>query len=327
MARATVPLNFNAFLEKVKLKDDGSNYTDWVRNLRIILIAAQKSYVLDVPLGARPAAGATPDVMNVWQSKADDYSIVQCAMLYGLEPGLQRRFENHGAYEMFQELKLIFQQNVRIERYEVSNKFYSCKMEENGSVSEHILRMSGYYNHLSQLGVNLPDDCVIDRILQSLPPSYKGFVMNYNMQGLVKTMPELFAMLKAAEVEIEKEHQVLMVNKTTSFKKRAKGRRNGTSRRTISKLLLKRRNPSLDLSLKLSASTASRLVTGSGTAPSIWRIRRMARSTKVYMIYMLLMCTLPMLTVAPGYLILVLLLIFATQNRGYGLSEDWLRTR
>ena len=42
MARAIVPLNFNAFLEKAKLKDDGSNYTDWVRNLRIILIAAQK---------------------------------------------------------------------------------------------------------------------------------------------------------------------------------------------------------------------------------------------------------------------------------------------
>ena len=87
MARATVPLNFNAFLEKAKLKDDGRNYTDWVRNLRIVLIAAQKNYILEAPLGARPAAGATPDVMNVWQSKADDYSIVQCAMLYGLEPG------------------------------------------------------------------------------------------------------------------------------------------------------------------------------------------------------------------------------------------------
>ena len=52
MARAVVPLNFNAFLEKAKLKDDGSNYTDWVRNLRIILIAAQKNYVLEAPLGA-----------------------------------------------------------------------------------------------------------------------------------------------------------------------------------------------------------------------------------------------------------------------------------
>ena len=80
--------------------------------------------------------------MNVWQSKADDYSIVQCAMLYGLEPGLQRRFKRHGAYEMFQELKLIFQANARIEKYKISNKFYSCKMEENSSISEHLLRMS-----------------------------------------------------------------------------------------------------------------------------------------------------------------------------------------
>ena len=51
MARAVVPLNFNAFLEKAKLKDDGSNYMDWVRNLRIILIVAQKNYVLNAPLG------------------------------------------------------------------------------------------------------------------------------------------------------------------------------------------------------------------------------------------------------------------------------------
>ena len=43
--------------------------------------------------------------------------------------------------------------------------------------------------------------------------------MNYNMQGMNKTIPELFAMLKAAEVEIKKEHQLLMVGETTSFKK------------------------------------------------------------------------------------------------------------
>ena len=51
--------------------------------------------------------------------------------------------------------------------------------------------------------------------------------MNYNMQGMDKTIPELFAMLKAAEVEIKKEHQVLMVNKTTSFKKKGKGKKKG----------------------------------------------------------------------------------------------------
>ncbi len=66
MARVVVPLNFSVFLEKAKLKDDGSNYIDWVRNLRIIIIVAQKNYVLEAPLGARPAADATNDVKNVW---------------------------------------------------------------------------------------------------------------------------------------------------------------------------------------------------------------------------------------------------------------------
>ena len=49
--------------------------------------------------------------------------------------------------------------------------------------------------------------------------------MNYNMHGMVKTIPEVFSMLKSAEVEIKKEHQVLMVNKTTSFKE-GKGKKN-----------------------------------------------------------------------------------------------------
>ena len=71
--------------------------------MRIILIAGQKNYVLEAPLGARPAADAADDIKNVWQSKADDYSIVQCAMLHGLEPGLKKCFERHGEYEMFQE--------------------------------------------------------------------------------------------------------------------------------------------------------------------------------------------------------------------------------
>ena len=68
MACATVLLNFNVFLEKTKLKDDSSNDADLVHDLRIILIAAQKNYVLDAPLGDGPIAGADADVMNVLTS-------------------------------------------------------------------------------------------------------------------------------------------------------------------------------------------------------------------------------------------------------------------
>ena len=55
-----------------------------------------------------------------------------------------------------------------------------------------------------------------------MPPSYKGFVLNYNMQGMSKSLSELFAMLKTAEVKIKKEHTMLMVNKTVDFKKPGK---------------------------------------------------------------------------------------------------------
>ena len=64
------------FLEKNKLKDDSSNDADLVRDLRINLIAAQKYYVLDAPLGDRTIAGADADVMNVWLAQYDDYLIV-----------------------------------------------------------------------------------------------------------------------------------------------------------------------------------------------------------------------------------------------------------
>ena len=55
-------------LEKTKLKDDSSNDADLVRDLRIFLIAAQKNYVLEAPLGDRTIAGADADVMNVLTS-------------------------------------------------------------------------------------------------------------------------------------------------------------------------------------------------------------------------------------------------------------------
>ncbi|KAK1694421.1 hypothetical protein QYE76_011118 [Lolium multiflorum] len=87
-----------------------------------------------------------------------------------------------------------------------------------------MLAMTGHAKKLSDLGIVIPNRLGINRVLQSPPPSYKNFVMNYNMQNMNKELPELFGMLKAAEIKIKKEHQVLMVNKTTSFKKQGKSK-------------------------------------------------------------------------------------------------------
>src|SRR3954467_2479976 len=140
-------------------------------------------------------------------------------MLYSMEAELQKRFERMGAYEIITDLKAVFAPQARAEWYEASEAFFSAKMDEHSSMSEHVVKMSGYIQRLNALECQIPDELAFDRVLQSLPPSYKGFVLNYNMQGMTKTLSELFAMLKSDEVEIKKEHAVFMVNKTTEFKK------------------------------------------------------------------------------------------------------------
>jgi len=44
--------------------------------------------------------------------------------------------------------------------------FFACKMNENSSIGEHVLRLSGCYNRLNRVGVDLPDKIVIDIVLQ-----------------------------------------------------------------------------------------------------------------------------------------------------------------
>ena len=83
-------------------------------------------------------------------------------------------------------------------------------------------------------------------------------------------------MLKSTKVEMKKEHQVMMIDRTSSFKKRAKGKK-GNFKKNGKQVVAQVKKPKSGPNLRLSASIANGLVTGSGTAPSIWRIRRMAR--------------------------------------------------
>src|SRR3954466_10141052 len=121
----TPTINFNAFIEKEKLNNNGSNFADWFRNLRIVLNAGNLTYVLDAPLGDPPADDATDEVKNVYRTRKNQYSTVQCAILYGLESELQKRFENFDPHDIFYELKMIFEAHAAVQSYEASEKFFN----------------------------------------------------------------------------------------------------------------------------------------------------------------------------------------------------------
>ena len=46
-------------------------------------------------------------------------------------------------------------------------------MEEHSSLSEHLVKMSGYVQRLNALECQIPDELAIDKVLQSLPLATK----------------------------------------------------------------------------------------------------------------------------------------------------------
>ena len=57
-----------------------------------------------------------------------------------------------------------------------------------------------------------------------MPKPYDGFIMNYNIHGMNKTVSELYGMLKTAEKNIKTTKDVLMVNKGKGIKRMENGK-------------------------------------------------------------------------------------------------------
>jgi hypothetical protein len=77
-----------------------------------------------------------------------------------------------------------------------------------------VIKMMGYIKTLDKLGCELKNDLATDMILQSLPTSYELFIMNFHMNGIEKTVAELYRMLKTVEDSINKNpNHVMMVQK------------------------------------------------------------------------------------------------------------------
>ncbi|KAK8564636.1 hypothetical protein V6N12_058219 [Hibiscus sabdariffa] len=103
------------------------------------------------------------------------------------------------------------------------------KQEKNSS-GAHVIKMMGYIQTLEKLGFSLKDELATDLILQSLPDSFKPFVLNFNMNEINKTLPQLLGMLRTAKGDMKKggSKSILVVREAKRKEKKvAKSKGNG----------------------------------------------------------------------------------------------------
>src|SRR6185369_10910865 len=150
----TQSFSLRSVLEKDKL--NGTNYADWIRNLRIVLRAEKKEDVLDTPLLEELADDAPAKEKTAYRKACDNNLEISCHMLAYMKPDIQMQFEtNHEAHDMIVALQDMFQTQARNERFNVSKAFVESKLVEGAVVGPHVIKMVGYTQRLEKLGFPL----------------------------------------------------------------------------------------------------------------------------------------------------------------------------
>ncbi|KAK4380815.1 hypothetical protein Sango_3028600 [Sesamum angolense] len=122
--------------------------------------------------------------------------------------------------------------------YVSTKEFFRAKMTEGSYMQEHEVKMLSLPKKLEYLKGGLDNDTYIDGILQSLPPSYNPFIVNFNMNGLEKSINELINMLIQYEATIKKFAPSVLIGEASTSK--AKDKRVGYWKRKKGKAKCKK---------------------------------------------------------------------------------------
>ncbi|KAL0329193.1 UNVERIFIED_CONTAM: hypothetical protein Sradi_4906000 [Sesamum radiatum] len=107
-------------------------------------------------------------------------------------------------------------------RYAATKALLGTKMAEVSSLQRHGVKMLSLVEKLEDLKAGLHNDTYIDMILQSLPPSYDPFIVNYNMNGLEQSIHELINMLVQYETTTHKTTPGVLVGEASTSKAKSK---------------------------------------------------------------------------------------------------------
>ncbi|KAL0406052.1 UNVERIFIED_CONTAM: hypothetical protein Slati_3919100 [Sesamum latifolium] len=178
---------------------NGTNYNDWLWNFRIALDFENQTYVLDRSLPRALLKESTHEERLTFEKWLEN----------------NRKIMLH--------MSQIYAVPDRHIRYTATKAFFGTKMIEGSSVQEHGVKMLSLVENLKDLKANLEKEMYIDVILQSLPPSFDSFIVNYNMNGLDKDLHELINMLVQYEATIEKSAPSVLVGEASTSKAKGKG--------------------------------------------------------------------------------------------------------
>ncbi|KAL0446121.1 UNVERIFIED_CONTAM: hypothetical protein Slati_1740000 [Sesamum latifolium] len=119
-------------------KFNGTNYTDWLRNLRIDLDFKNQGYVLDKPLPTALPEGSSPEERLTFEKWLEDNRKVYSVILASMTNEIQKQYDRlEDVPSIMLHMKEVYAVPDRHIRYAAIKAFFGTKMAEGSFVQSH----------------------------------------------------------------------------------------------------------------------------------------------------------------------------------------------
>ena len=138
---------------------------DWLKNLRTM---ERLAYVIVEPLPQSPAVDAPESIQRAYQKCLVDNTRARLIIHTSISPEFQKQYKIMDTYSIMRHLREHYNEQVRTEKFKVSELPFGSKMEEGTSPVQHALKMYKHIERLNQLGYWMDFESSVNLILYSI---------------------------------------------------------------------------------------------------------------------------------------------------------------
>ncbi|XP_024029850.1 uncharacterized protein LOC112094069 [Morus notabilis] len=175
----------------------GENFTDWKRNLKIVLTFEKLNFVLNTPCPPEPPVDPPNEVFVAYQCWKDSDDMARCYMMESMSTVLQAQHEDYiTARQIMDNLEDMFGGQAAKKCREALSNLINYRQKAGSSIKEHMLKLMGYLAEVQTNGADIDAESQLTMIFETLSKEYILFRATFNLSArqnitLTELMQEL----------------------------------------------------------------------------------------------------------------------------------------
>ncbi|XP_024020869.1 uncharacterized protein LOC112091432 [Morus notabilis] len=156
----------------------GKNFTDWKRNLKIIITFEKLNFVLNTLCPPEPPVDAPNEVSLAYQRWKDYDDMAHCYMMASMSAMLQAQHEDYTTTrQIMDNLEDMFSSQAAKKRREALSNLINCRQKAGSSIKEYMLKVISYLADAQTNRADIDAESQLTMIFETFLKEYIPFRM------------------------------------------------------------------------------------------------------------------------------------------------------